>query len=176
MDKPKPMYDAFSAEKTEGVNRPFNCGWMSSVEPDVAQLFTSASHILLFGCDHLSAPAVLEPDRLKFRVPCSCGSSDFRRRAPVELGSVSPDAVQDDCQLPRARDLGLLEADAPHKPLSPCLQRRDPLCAVDEHVCRLERIAAQQPIAPSRDTAGDVELPRLLAPGRQAEIGADTCC
>jgi hypothetical protein len=80
--------------------------------------------------------------------------------------------MQDDRKLSCDCDLGFLQADALDEPLPPNLKRRGAFRAMNEHACSLKQVCTQL-IAPPGDAPGQIELTRLLAPWRQAEIGAD---
>src|SRR6185437_8688881 len=96
--------------------------------------------------------------------------------APFEDGAVGPDAMEDDGKLACDRDLRFLQADAFYEADAPCLQGRPSFRSVQQHAGCFEEIGSEQPITPFRDTPGEIELSRLLAPRRKAKIGAHRLC
>src|SRR5919107_4751483 len=82
--------------------------------------------------------------------------------------------MEDDRELARDRDGGLLGRDPRGRPCAPGLQGRPLRDAMEDHAGGLEQVAAEQAVAAARDAAGVVLLARLAAPRCQAEVGAHT--
>ncbi len=84
--------------------------------------------------------------------------------------------MQDNGDLARYSDLGLLGSDPFHQPRAPGLQCRPALGPVQEHAGDLEQVCPQQTVTPFRDAAVDVLRTGLLSPRRKAQIGTDRIC
>src|SRR5580700_2887005 len=95
------------------------------------------------------------------REPCDLLMRGTRQpfRRPVKLGSVDPHAVQNDRELPRNGDLGLVEAVSFGELGSPSLQPRPFRHAGQQHAGRFEQIHAQHGVTALRDSAGPIHLP-----------------
>src|ERR1700709_286753 len=92
---------------------------------------------------------------------------------PPEVGAVGPDAVQDDGQLARNRDFGLLGTDTLQQPNPSGFQRRPALDLGQQHASRLIETSPHEPVTAFGDAAGPVDFAGLVALRRQAKIGTD---
>src|SRR3974377_819541 len=95
-------------------------------------------------------------------------------RRPVELGSIDPHTVRNDCVLRRDGDLGLAKAVSLGELGSPGLQSRPFGHASQQNAGRFEQIHAQHGVTTLRDSAGPIDLPGGMASGRQSDIRANT--
>ena len=78
--------------------------------------------------------------------------------APLERGPVHPDAMQNDGELARDRNLRLLQTDALGQPHAPGLQPRPALRAMKQNAGGLVEVTPQQAIAPSRDLTFPIQF------------------
>ena len=92
---------------------------------------------------------------------------------PLERGPVHPDAMQNDGDLARDRDLRLFHADALGEAQAPGLQRRPALGPMKQDAGSLIEVGPEQTIAPARDLAVPIQLTRLLAARCQPEVRAN---
>src|SRR3954449_8485460 len=115
--------------------------------------------------------AALPSGRASIPFPASGGCFGFA--APAELGSVHPETVEHDRELPGECHLGPLQAPRPGDPQCPGPQRRKALDAKEHHMCRLEQCGPHLGVAGLADVPRAVDLAGLVALRRQAEVRAD---
>src|ERR687893_51559 len=104
-------------------------------------------------------------------IRCSCRVGLLCR--PAELAAVAQHAMENDRELAGHSDGGLPGADPPCQARPPGLQRRPARDTMEDDPGRLVQVGAQQLVAAARDVAGVVLLAGLVAPRRQADVGAD---
>ncbi len=66
--------------------------------------------------------------------------------------------MQDNGNLARDRDLGLLGPDALHEPGTPGLERRPALRAVQQYARGFEQVGPRQAVAPAGNPPREIEL------------------
>ena len=90
----------------------------------------------------------------------------------MELGPVDPHGMQDDRQIVRHGDLGLLEANAFPQPVTPGFELAPVLHPGEQHAGGLEQVGPEHSIAALGDPPAPVDLARGIAARRQSDIGA----
>src|SRR5260370_11535154 len=93
--------------------------------------------------------------------------------AVVEVGLVDPHPVHDDGELTGDGDLCAAHADTRGERQAPAFESARAAIALQEDGSGLEKLGPYHPIAATGDMPGHVDLARLEASGRDAEIGAD---
>ena len=92
---------------------------------------------------------------------------------PPELSGIGPYALEDDGNLTRYCDTGLLRAYAFRQARSPRLERRPPLHLSKENVGGFVKAGLGKSVSAFRDLALSIRFPGLIPPRRQSQIGAN---